>query len=128
MKKTIILSAAMAFASFGAFAQESNGTATPQVHPTRTQGTVEERAKSQVDRISSTVQLTPDQYTKVLDVTKNFIGQRDAIRTSGAPSDDMKAKMKALREQEETQLKGILTPEQFAKLQDARKNQGHRPQ
>ena len=125
MKKTIILSVAMAFATFGAFAQEAN----QQPHPARVQGSVEDRAKAQVDRMNATVQLSADQYSKVLDLTKNFIGQRDAVRASGAQGDDMKTKMKALRDQEETQLKAILTPDQFAKLQAARKDhEGHRPQ
>ncbi len=129
MKKTIILSAAMAFATFGAFAQQANITATQQPHPVRAQGSVEDRAKNQVDRMSATVQLTPEQYTKVMEVTKNFIGQRDALRTSGSQGDDMKAKFKALKEQEETQLKAILTPDQFTRLVAARKeHEGHRPE
>jgi hypothetical protein len=130
MKKTIILSVAMAFATFGAFAQEANSSATQQQpHAARTQGTVDERAKGQVDRINSAVQLSADQYTKVLDLTKNFIGQKDALRASGAQGDDMKAKMKTLKEQESAQLKAILTPDQFAKLQAAKKEyEGHKPE
>jgi peptidoglycan hydrolase CwlO-like protein len=129
MKKTIILSAAMAFATFGAFAQQANSSAAQQPHQVRAQGTVEERAKSQADKINSTVQLSADQYTKVLDLTKNFIGQKDAVRSSGAQGDDMKTKFKAIREQEEAQLKAILTADQFAKLQAARKDhEGHRPE
>jgi protein CpxP len=129
MKKTIILSAAMAFATFGAFAQEANGTATPQTHPVKSMASVEDRAKAQVDRINTTIQLTPEQHAKVLDITKNFIGQKDALRAGGAQGEDMKAKFKALREQEEAQLKAVLTPEQFAKLQGARKDhQGQKPE
>lgn len=129
MKKTIILSAAMAFATFGAFAQQANGTATPKQATMQPQTSVEDRAKRQVDKMSAAVQLTPEQYMKVMDLTKNFIGQRDALRASGAQGDDMKAKFTALRQQEETQLKTILTPDQFTKLQEARKNhEGHRPE
>ena len=126
MKKTIILSAAMAFATFGAFAQEA-GTATP--HPTKVQGAVEDRAKSQVEKINGMVQLSPDQYTKVMDVIKNSISQKDALRSSGTQGEDMKAKFKALREEEQAKLKAILTPEQFAKLEAAKKeHQGQRPE
>ena len=104
-------------------------SAAQQPHQVRAQGTVEERAKSQADKINSTVQLSADQYTKVLDLTKNFIGQKDAVRSSGAQGDDMKTKFKAIREQEEAQLKAILTADQFAKLQAARKDhEGHRPE
>jgi periplasmic protein CpxP/Spy len=128
MKKTIILSMAMAFATFGAFAQESAapGAATPQGQM-KPRGTVEERAKVQADRINATAQLSTDQYAKVLELTKSSITQREAIRASGAQGDDMKAKMKDLRTQDEAKLKAILTPEQYEKVQTARKEaQGHR--
>lgn len=126
MKKTIILSAAMAFATFGAFAQEA-GTATPR--PARVQGTAEDRAKAQVDKINATVQLSADQLTKVTDVIKNSIAEKDALRSSGAQGEDMKAKFKAIRDKEQAQLKAILTPEQFGKLEAARKeHQGQRPE
>ena len=128
MKKTIILSAAMAFATFGAFAQQSAapGAATPksQMAP---RATAEERAKAQADKINAVAQLSPDQYNKVLEVTKNSVAQRDALRKSGAEGDDMKAKFKALKEQEETQLKAILTPDQYNKVAESRKqHEGHR--
>lgn len=124
MKKTIFLTVTMALATFGAFAQQEAGTATP-----RARATVEERAKMQADRINTTVQLTPDQYTKVLDIIKNFAAQKDALRKAGPPSDETKAKMKTLNQQEEAQINTILTPAQSAKLQAVRKeHQGHRPE
>ena len=129
MKKTIFLSAVMAFTSFGAFAQESAapGAATPksQMAP---RGTAEERAKAQADKINAIAQLTPDQYNKVLEVTKNSVTQRDAIRKSGAEMDDMKAQMKSLKDQEDAKLKAILTPDQYNKVVESRKQQheGHK--
>jgi periplasmic protein CpxP/Spy len=126
MKKTIILSAAMAFATLGAFAQEA-GTATP--HPVKMQGTAEDRAKDQTDKINATVQLSADQYAKVKELIKKSIAQKDALRNSSAEGEDKKAKFKALREQEQAQLKAILTPEQFGKLEAARKeHQGQKPE
>lgn len=128
MKKTIILSAAMAFATFGAFAQEK-GTATPKTQNQQSNGTVEERAKRQTDKINTTVQLSADQHTKVLAIVKKSVTDRDAVKTSGAQGDDVKAKFKAIREQEEAQLKTVLTAEQMTKLQAARKDhEGHRPE
>ena len=129
MKKTIILSAAMAFATFGAFAQQANTAAPSQAKAAKIVGTVEERAKIQVDKLNGIAQLTPDQYTKVLDLTKTVITKKDQLRASGDQGDDRRAQLKSLRDQEESQLKAILTPEQFAKIQAARKSQeGHRPE
>ena len=98
MKKTIILSAAMAFATFGAFAQQSAtpGAATPN-SKMAPRATAEERAKAQADKINAVAQLSPDQYNKVLEVTKNSVAQRDALRKSGGEGDDVKAKFKAMR-------------------------------
>ena len=131
MKKTIILSVAITFASFGAFAQQAASPAAPgsqmQAKP---HASVEERAKSQADKINSMANLSPDQYSKVLEVIKNSITQRDAIRASSTPGEDTKVKLKALREQGEAQMKTILTPEQFEKVQAERKAsqaEGHKP-
>jgi len=125
MKKTIILSMAMAFATFVAFAQES---AAPQTQM-KPRGTVEERVKSQVDRMNAALQLTPAQYTKVTELIKNSITQRDAVKASGATGEEMKSKMKALKEQEQAQMKTILTPEQFEKLQSSRReHEGQKPE
>ena len=134
MKKTIILSAAMAFATFGAFAQETKTTTTTNTTTTKTetvkpQMSTEDRAKRQADKINAAVQLNAVQYAKVLEVTKNFIGQKEALKTSGAPGEDMKAKFRELGQKEEEQLKSILTADQFAKLQAARKNRAdHKPE
>ena len=129
MKKTIILGVAMAFTTFGAFAQQ---TATPGAAPqtqVKPRATVEERAKNQADRINTNAQLSTDQYAKVLELCKNTLTQREALRAGGAQGEDMKTKMKALREQEETQLKTILTPEQFEKVKAARSSQQiHKPE
>ena len=131
MKKTIILSAAMAFATFGAFAQEAKTatTTTTKTEAKKPQVTVDERAKRQADKINATVQLNAVQYAKVLEVTKNFAGQKEALRTSSAPGEDLKAKFKALGQQEEEQLKSILTADQFTKLVESRKNRAdHKPE
>jgi protein CpxP len=119
MKKTLFLSMAMAFVTFTAFAQE-NAAAAPHG---QMQGkmTVEERAKRQTDRINATAQLSTDQYNKVLEINKNFAGQKDALRASGTQGEDLKAKFKALSEQQEAAVKAVLTADQYAKVQAARK-------
>jgi hypothetical protein len=121
MKKTIILSVAMALATFGAFAQQTTtpGTATPKGEGQMHGATVEERAKRQTDHINSIAQLSTDQYAKVLEINIKFGAQKDVLRNSGVKRED--PKFKALNEQEETELKAVLTPEQFAKVVAARK-------
>ncbi len=114
MKKTIFLSAALAFASFGAFAQTAAGN--PKVN-------TEERAKRQTDKINEAVQLTPDQYKKVLEISKTYADQREALRAS-AQGEDFKAKVKELGQKERAELKKVLTPAQFEKLQ-AQKKEDH---
>ena len=116
MKKTIFLSLAMAFVTIASFAQEKTSGA-PKGRPT-----VEERAKRQTDRINATATLTPDQYNKVLEIVKNFVGQREAVRAAGQ-SEENKAKFKALGKEEEEQIKKVLTPAQFEKVQAAKKAQ-----
>jgi hypothetical protein len=129
MKKTIFLSAAMAFVTFGAFAQQTTtpaaGTATPKREGQMPGGTVEERAKRQADHINSVAKLSTDQYAKVLEISKKFSAQKDALRSSGIQRDD--PKFKALNEQEEAQLKTVLTADQYSKVMAARmERQNHR--
>ena len=83
----------------------------------------QERAKDATDKINATAQLSKDQYTKVLDVNTNFFTQREALRASGGQDDDTRVKMKELAKDRETKLKAILSPEQWQKVQDARKQQ-----
>jgi len=119
MKKTLFLSMAMAFVTFTAFAQE-NAAAAPHA---QMQGkmTVEERAKRQTDRINATAQLSTDQYNKVLEINKNFAGQKDALRASGTQGEDLKAQFKALNDKQEAAVKAVLTADQYAKVQAAKK-------
>ena len=123
MKKTFFLSAALALASSLTFAHTSGITIFSQGQ--RSQGTVDERAKRQADRINAAAQLSTDQYAKVLAITKDFAGQRDAAKSSGAQEDALKAKLKAIGQQEDQQLKAVLTADQYAKMEEARKEQHH---
>ena len=121
MKKTIILTVAMALTTFGAFAQQATtpGTATPKGDAQMRGGTVEDRAKRQADHLNSIAQLSTDQYAKVLAINKDFGSQKEALRNSGVKRDD--PKFKALSDQEEAQLKAVLTADQWAKVVAARK-------
>jgi hypothetical protein len=122
MKKTIFLSIAMAFVTMATFAQEQNSGA-----PRQPRGTAEERAKRNADHINAVATLSTDQYAKVLEISKNFVAQRDALKASGATGDDMRDKFKALGKQEEEQLRKVLTPEQMEKVTAAKRDhEGHK--
>ena len=119
MKKTIFLSMAMAFVTFTAFAQENAAVASHGQMQSKM--TVEERAKRQTDRITAVAQLSTDQYNKVLAINKDFAAQKDALRASATQGDDMKAKFKALTEKQDAAVKAVLTADQYAKVEAARK-------
>jgi hypothetical protein len=116
MKKTIFLSCAMAFTTIAGFAQQA-GAPGPKGGQTVS---VDERAKQQTDKLSAAVQLSPDQYTKVLEAMKNYMTQRQALRANGAMGDDAKAKMKALNEERDAKMKTILSADQWKKAEEMR--------
>ena len=74
--------------------------------------------------MNTLVTLTPDQYTKVLEVNTTFNSQREALRGSGGPpSEENKSKFKALAEERDAKLKAILTADQWKKREEAHKAQ-----
>ncbi|HWB64182.1 MAG TPA: hypothetical protein VG603_11765, partial [Chitinophagales bacterium] len=108
MKKTIILTLVMAMATIGAFAQETAAPAAKQAALT-----VEQKAKKQTDKLSAIVNLTPDQYQKVMDINKDFITKREALRSSGTEmTDEQIAQNKTLAKEREQKIMALLTPAQ----------------
>jgi periplasmic protein CpxP/Spy len=76
--------------------------------------------------IAKQLDLTEDQKPKVEAILKGAADKGRALRedTSLTP-EEKRAKAKAIREETATQLKGILTPEQFAKWQEMTKRVAH---
>jgi protein CpxP len=73
--------------------------------------------------------LTEDQKPKFQEIMKGAMEKRKELRddTSLTP-EDKKAKGKAIQEDTNTQMKALLTPEQFAKWQEMAKHmRGNRP-
>lgn len=91
--------------------------------------TPDDRAKRMTDHLNSLVQLTPDQYQKVMDVHKAFATKQDEMRknmqaSGGAPGGgDMRTQMKTMHDDMEAKLKGILTPDQWTKYEASRSPQ-----
>lgn len=82
----------------------------------------EEMAKKQTERLKKEVTLTADQEKKVNEVYLASATKMEAAFKSGQSSrETMVAKLKEIRAEEETQLKTILTADQFTQFQAAQK-------
>jgi len=93
------------------FAQQQ-GQKTPRV-----KATPEERAAKRVEMMKQSLNLTPDQVTKLQSVQTEFAKNQDQAQAAKKGNQqDMKAK----REAYDAQVKSILTPEQYQKYQDQR--------
>ena len=117
MKKIFFMATALAFTSSALFAQSANGVvsfSTNQNQVTPDPAT-DMKAKEATDKLNNVVQLTPDQYDKVNQVNKYYFYHPQA-----APVGRGAARQGYNRE---TQLKSILTSDQWQKYQTA-KQQG----
>ena len=82
--------------------------------------TPEERAQSQTDFMKSKLALTPDQATKVSDINLKYAKRMDpVIKSSEAPLVRMR-QARAISAEKDAELKGILTGDQWQKLQASR--------
>lgn len=91
--------------------------ATPaKAKPTMEQRT-EERSEKQTEAMTSNLGLDKDQSTKVLGINTRFNTAMAEMRKTNLSEEERKSRSKALREQHSAELKGVLTPEQFTKLQ-----------
>ncbi|NLR66256.1 hypothetical protein HGH92_18260 [Chitinophaga varians] len=81
----------------------------------------EQRAAQYADELKTKLNLTDDQYKKVLAVNTECIRRKDALKASGQKDGNGKKEIAAYRKQ---QYQTILTPDQQAKLK-ALNAQGH---
>lgn len=118
MKKILYLLAFGLLVNISAFAQQGGGQ----------RRSVEERVKMTLDRMKETLQITPEQTTKLDSVfTKSFKDMekaREDARTSGARM-DRDAFMKFATERDE-KVKSILTEEQYKKYKAAEEERRQR--
>jgi len=134
MKTVKILSLTLLMSIFCAgmtFAQQQNQKVTPQKEqraaPQKGQkaqqakATAEERATKQVEMMKTSLNLNADQVTKLQAVQTQFNKDQDQARASKTGNQqDLKAKKDAY----DTQVKSILTPEQYQKFQDQHAKKG----
>jgi protein CpxP len=115
--KKIILSAMLAIFCQVAFCQTSYSQNRTH-HAQGKNRTPEERASMRVKKMTQDLALTSDQATKVKAIILDRMQKFDAIRAKYATATDKKPmhqEMKALNDQKESELKAVLTPEQYAK-------------
>lgn len=123
LKKTLVLTALVAGSIFagGAVAQAQDATPTP-TPSTNAPTTLRPHRTMSVDRLvdhlATTLALTDEQKTNVQAVYVDQQKQMVAIRSDGSlSSTDKRTKLKELREDFNTKIKGILTPDQYDKWQ-----------
>ena len=93
-------------------AQDSTNSATPPASDTPKPT----RARPGFDMIAKQLDLTDDQKTKVKPIIDDMMSKmREARADQSLSQDDRRAKMKDIRDAAGTQLKDILTPDQYEK-------------
>jgi hypothetical protein len=112
MKKLIFITMALAFTTAAISAQGVNASYSTGQQPTNPD--IEARAKDATDKLNAVVNLSQDQYNRVLQVNRSYFygvqntgGGRKTVR-QGSGRDD--------------QLKSILTSDQWQQYQTARQN------
>jgi biopolymer transport protein ExbD len=83
--------------------------------------TPEEMAKRQTDQIKEKCGLDKDQEKKVYDLSlktgKEMSKMREEMQGGGGPSDEMRAKMTKIRDDQNKEMKKILSADQYVKYE-----------
>jgi len=86
------------------------------------------RGQAGFDRLAEQLNLTDDQKPKVQSIMKAQMEKiRDLRQDTSLTPEDHKAKMKAIRENTVTQMKAVLTADQFQKWQAMQSQMRNRP-
>ena len=120
MKKLLILLAAAALSAGTANAQTTN--ARPQAANGRMEQTTPEQ---QADRLTKQLGLSAEQRTQVLTMEQAHQAEMKTMRDQAQAGGDrtaMRQNMQTMRDKYDTQLKGILTADQYAKYEQQRED------
>lgn len=83
--------------------------------------TPEEMAKRQTDQIKEKCGINSDQEKKVYDLnlksSKEMAKLREGMQGGGGPSDELRAKMTKIRDEQNKEMKKILTADQYVKYE-----------
>ena len=100
--------------------RDRDGQKATQKQGQQSKATAEERASKQVEMMKKSLDLNNDQVSKLQAVQTQFIKDQDQARTSKKGNSNQQD-LKAKREAYDSQVKSILTPEQYQKYQDMKK-------
>lgn len=119
MKKQILMALVVVCTTTFIYAQSIVETSkAAQGTGQRAQLTPEERSRRFADKVNSTVQLSPEQYQRVMDLNMELINQRKAAKAvQGKSNGNNHDEFKAMIQQRNEKLKSILTSEQWQKWQ-----------
>lgn len=91
--------------------------------PEQPKKTVEQRTASLMDEMTKVASLTPDEISKITPFVTEFQKQKDADQEANkGKKDKLLAARKARIDKLSAQVKNIVTPDQYTKLQDYLKN------
>lgn len=97
---------------FGLFAVNSYAQNSDQ---TKTKKTPEQKAEKMAKKMQEKLSLSDAQYKSVYDLALNTINQRASLKANGSDKETRRAEMKSLMEKQESQLKTILSSDQWTK-------------
>ena len=117
MKSTFI-AMALGLVTTTTYAQTENQNNATQKQETRQRATPAERASQQTKMMATTLSLSADQEAKVQALNLKRLTQIDALRESKESQENVdRNKAKTIRDNWNTELKSILTPEQYTKYE-----------
>lgn len=97
---------------FGLFAVNSYAQNSDQ---TKIKKTPEQKAEKMAKKMQEKLSLSDAQYKSVYDLALNTINQRASLKANGSDKETRRAEMKSLMEKQESQLKTILSSDQWTK-------------
>lgn len=92
-----------------------------QTAPKQPKYTVEQRAQMRTDSVSTAVGLNETQKASIYKVNLDAAKKREEIKNKPMTEAERKEANKSLHQETQTQYKSILTPEQYEKLKEVRK-------
>jgi periplasmic protein CpxP/Spy len=117
MKKLpIVLALATVLSASVSHAQEPK----KQRDPVKMEQKGQERAEERTEQLVKDLGLNDEQGKKVGVINSDFAKAMTDLKMSGVDEETRKTKSKALRQQRESDLKSVLTEEQYAKLLEIR--------
>lgn len=120
MKKMMI--ATVLFATLTAVrAQETAAPAKPTKDPAVMEQRAAEKAEKRTETMTQELGLSAEQAAKVQEINDRFAKSMVELRQAKLTEEAQKERMKVIRQSRETEVKAVLSEEQYAKMLDLRK-------